>query len=209
VTVLLLVRHAVTDATGKRLYGRSPGVRLSGRGAEQAAAVARRLASIRVEAIYASPLERCRETAAPIAQTLGVEVHDEPGLLETDTGRWTGRTFAQIRRASLWRRIHSMPSMARFPDGEALSEVQARTVRALEEIATRHPRGTVVVVSHGDPIRLALAHYGGVHLDHFQRLEVFPASISAVALGRGEPRILLLNDTGALTELLPRGTSRR
>lgn len=208
-TVLLLVRHAVADATGKRLYGQSPGIHLSPRGRDQAETLARRLASLPIAAVYSSPLDRCRETAAPMAEALDLDVRLEPALMETDTGAWTGRTFGQIRRARLWRRILAVPSAARFPEGESLAEVQARTVRALEAITERHPRRPVVVVSHGDPIRLALAHYAGLHLDHFQRLEVAPASVSAVALGERPPQVLRVNDTGGLDDLVPRKTHRR
>lgn len=207
-TVLLLVRHGEAEATGKRLYGRSPGVHLSERGRVQAEAVADRLAGLPIAAVVSSPLERCRETATRIAQRLRLRVRNEPGVLETDTGAWTGRTFGQIRRSRLWRRILAVPSSARFPDGESLSEVQARTVRALEAIASGHAGHAVVVVSHGDPIRLALAHYAGTHLDHFQRLEVAPGSVSAVTVGSGVPRILRVNDTGDLTDLLPGRTGR-
>lgn len=199
----------MTEATGKRLYGRSPGVHLSERGRAQAEAVAARLAGLPVRAVFSSPLERCRETAAPIARAVGVAVRTDRRLLETDMGAWTGRTFGQVRRSGLWRRILAVPSSARFPEGESLPEVQARTVAALEAIASRHVAGAVVVVSHGDPIRLALAHYAGLHVDHFQRLEVAPGSVSAVAIdGRG-PRVLRVNDTGDLSDLLPRRTRRR
>lgn len=208
-TVLLLVRHAVTDATGKLLYGRAEGVRLSDQGRAQAEELARRLTALPIQAVYTSPLDRCRETAEPVARSLGVRAVALRALLETDTGEWTGRTFGQIRRTRLWRRIRSVPSTARFPAGESLTEVQARAVAALQGIAERHPRDLVAVVSHGDPIRLALAHYAGVPIDLFQRLEVAPASVSAVALGLGSPVILRVNDTGSLEDLAPRRTGRR
>jgi probable phosphomutase (TIGR03848 family) len=204
-SMLVLVRHAVTEQTGKRLYGRRPGVHLSARGRDQSDAVARRLAGLPIAAVYSSPLERCMETAEPIADTLGLSVRTESGLLETDMGSWTGKTFAQVRRARLWARILAVPSAARFPDGESLAEVQARAVAAVEAIGRRHPSRPAVVVSHGDPIRLALAHYAGMHLDFFQRLEVAPASVSVVAIGDHGPRVLRLNDTGGLDDVAPRG----
>jgi len=207
-TVLLLVRHGLTDATGERLYGRTEGVHLSERGRAQAEDLARRLDALPIEAVYTSPLERCRETAGPIAAFAGVRVRTASGLLETDTGEWTGRSFKQIGRTRLWRRIRVLPSSARFPAGESLTEVQARAIRALDRIVEGHPKGLVAVVSHGDPIRLALAHYAGVPLDLFQRLEVEPASVSAVALGSGPPRILRVNDTGGFGDLAPPGTHR-
>lgn len=203
VATLLLVRHGLTDQTGRRLYGRGRGVHLSERGREQALAVARRLVALPVEAVYSSPLERCMETAEPIAAALGLTVRTDDDFVETDIGAWTGKTFAQVRRARLWRRIVAVPSSGRFPAGEALAEVQARAVAALETIAERHPRRPVVVVSHGDPIRLALAHYAGLHMDLFQRLEVIPASVSVVTTGDRGPRLARLNDTGSFDDLVP------
>lgn len=208
-TVLLLVRHAITEDTGKRLYGRQPGVHLSGRGRRQADELAARLGELPLANVYSSPLERCVETAAPIAAAVGVEVVVEPELVETDTGTWTGKTFAQIVRTRRWKRLLAIPSSTRVPGGESATEVQARSVRAVEGIAERHPRRLVALVSHGDPIRLILAHYAGLHLDLFQRLEVAPASISAVAIGEGGGRVLRLNDTGTLQDLVPRRTRRR
>jgi probable phosphomutase (TIGR03848 family) len=201
--ILVLVRHGATDQTGKRLYGRKPGIHLSQLGREQAAEVARRLSVLPIEAVYASPLERCLETAAPIADALGLQVRPEPGLLETDIGAWTGRTFGQVRRARLWRRILAVPSSERFPEGESLAEVQGRAVAAVETIGGRHARRPAVLVSHGDPIRLVLAHYAGVHLDLFQRLNVAPGSVSVVATGDRGPRLMRLNDTGRLDDLIP------
>jgi probable phosphomutase (TIGR03848 family) len=201
--ILVLVRHGATDQTGKRLYGRKPGIHLSQLGREQAAEVARRLSVLPIEAVYASPLERCLETAAPIADALGLQVRPEPGLLETDIGAWTGRTFGQVRRARLWRRIVAVPSSERFPEGESLAEVQGRAVAAVETIGGRHARRPAVLVSHGDPIRLVLAHYAGVHLDLFQRLNVAPGSVSVVATGDRGPRLMRLNDTGRLDDLIP------
>jgi probable phosphomutase (TIGR03848 family) len=200
--IMFLVRHGATDQTGKRLYGRKPGIHLSELGREQAAEMARRLAALPIEAVYASPLERCMETADPIADALGLEVRPEPGMLETDMGAWTGKTFGQVGRSRLWRRILAVPSSERFPEGESLAEVQGRAVAAMETIG-RQARGPAVVVSHGDPIRLVLAHYAGVHLDLFQRLNVTPGSVSVVATGDRGPRLLRLNDTGRLDDVIP------
>ena len=205
VAVLLLIRHGVTDATGKHLYGRGPGVHLSELGRDQAKHLARRVGGVPLEAVYSSPLERCMETAEAVGEATGLSVRPLPGVLEIDVGRWTGRTFSSLRRTKQWRLIHELPSATTFPGGESLAAAQHRTVAALEEVAGRHPGGAVAVVSHGDPIRLALAHYAGLHLDLFRRLEAAPGSVSAVAVGRGAPRVLRVNDTGALDDLMPRG----
>ncbi len=207
-TILLLVRHAVTDQTGKRLYGRSPGVHLSTRGREQAEALTGRLAEVLIEAVYSSPLERCLETAAPTARARRLQVATDDGLIETDSGAWTGRTFASLERTRAWRRFRELPSAARAPGAESVTDLQHRVVRTLEALAERHPRGVVAVFTHQDPIRVALAHFAGIHLDLFQRLTVFPVAVSAVALSEGVPRILRINDTGTLEDLVPRRRTR-
>jgi probable phosphomutase (TIGR03848 family) len=208
VTLLLLVRHALTDATGKHLSGRTRGIHLSEAGRAQVDGLVERMAGIPLKAFYASPLERCVETARPPARAHGLDVRIEPRLIEVDYGRWTGRSMAQLVRTSLWKQVQASPAAVRFPDGESLREVQLRTVQALDEIAEAHPRALVAAVAHADVIRLAVAHYAGVHLDLFQRLVVSPTSVSAILLGDRIPRVLRMNDTGTLEDLVPRGRGK-
>ena len=203
-TLLLLVRHALTDVTGKRLSGSTPGIHLSEQGRVQAKDAAERLAPLRLAAIYASPLERCVETAEAIAESRGLAVDRVAALEEVGYGGWTGKSFAQLTRTALWKRVQYAPSSVRFPGGETLAEAQIRAVTALQAVAARHPKAVVAVVSHADIIRLSLAHFAGVHLDLFQRLIVSPASVSAVLLGDRIPRILRMNDTGTLADLATR-----
>jgi len=209
VALLLLIRHAVTEATGKRLSGWAPDIHLSERGREQASRLVDRLAPVRIAALYSSPLERCRETAEPLASARGLEVRDTDDLGEVRYGDWTGRSLAQLSRTRLWRSVQQTPSAVRFPGGETLLEVQERAVRQVAAIASGHPKGVVALVSHGDVIRLLLAHYAGLHVDLFQRLVVSPASVSVVAAGDGIPRIIRVNDTGGLRDLAPPRERRR
>jgi probable phosphomutase (TIGR03848 family) len=207
VPLLLLVRHAVTPTTGKVLYGRADGVSLSDRGRRQAEEVAERLAALPIAAVYSSPLERCRETARPIAARSGSRVRTAPGLVEGDTGRWTGRRLTGLRRTRAWRDMMGALGSFRFPDGESFVEMQHRTVAALERIARNHPEGVVVAVSHGDNIRLAMSWFAGAPIDRFDRIVVAPASVSAVWLpagADGQPVVILVNDTGSLAHLAPR-----
>ena len=201
--VLFLIRHAMTASTGTRLTGQAPGVHLSDDGRAQAEALAGRIRDVPFAALYSSPLERCLETADAVAAARRLEVVQEPGVIEVGYGRWTGRPLAQLARTELWKRVQRTPGSVRFPDGETLTEVQRRAVHALDAIAAKHPRKVVGVVTHADVIRLAVAHYAGVHIDLFQRLIVSPASVSVVALGDGIPRILRLNDAGAFGDLRP------
>jgi probable phosphoglycerate mutase len=202
--LLLLIRHALTESTGRKLTGWTPGIHLSARGVEQAEALAGRLDGFPLTAIYSSPLERCRETARPLSRVSGLDVRLRPALGEIRFGAWTGRSLAQLRRTKLWAQVQTTPSRVRFPDGESVPEVQHRVVGELERLAEGQASGAVAVFSHADVIKLALAWFSGTHVDAFQRLSVSPASISAVALGEGRPQILRTNDTGDLSELAPR-----
>jgi probable phosphoglycerate mutase len=203
-TTIVLVRHAVTPQTGPLLSGRAPGIALSELGREQAAAVGARLAASRIDAVYASPIDRTRETAEHIAAHHGLTVRINNGVIEADYGGWTGGKLEDLAKTDLWKVVQRQPSRARFPDGESIAEMQTRTVAALEELVTAHPGETVVVVSHADPIKSVIAHYTGVHLDLFQRITVSPASVTAFAFGPHGVVQLTCNDTGTLAELLPK-----
>jgi len=196
-----LVRHGHTDAAGKRLTGWAAGVHLNETGRQQAEHLIKRLDGIRLDAIYSSPLERCRETAAPLAKARRLSVHIRRRLIETGYGEWTGRSIAQVRKTKLWRTVERVPSAMRFPGGESLLEVQARAVDEINRIAQAHPKGVVVVVSHADPIRLVIAQVAGADVDHLHRLVVDTCSITAVSLDDAVPRLLKVNDTGDLAGL--------
>ena len=198
-SVVLLVRHGQTPTTGKLLPGRAPGLHLSEVGEAQAQAVGRRLASqekLKVDAIYASPLERTKETAGFIATALGLKVKTDKGLLEADIGDWTGQELKAVAKTPEWKNVHSYPSGFRFPGGESFVEMQTRTVSALERLRKAHPGHTIVAVSHADTIKAAVAHALGTHLDLFQRIVISPCSVTAIAYGDGGPTVLSVNSVG-------------
>jgi probable phosphomutase (TIGR03848 family) len=204
-TTILLVRHGTTDSTGVVLPGRAPGLHLSDRGRDQATAVAERLRALkrRPVALYTSPLERTRETAAAIGTALGRRPQVDRSLLECDFGSWTGRKIAGLARRAEWRTVQTAPSRFRFPEGESFPEMQQRIWGSLEAIANRHPRGAVVAVSHADPIKAAVTYAMGVPLDLFQRTVISPCSVSAIVLTSGAPIVLCVNSVDTLTELVP------
>jgi probable phosphomutase (TIGR03848 family) len=172
-TTLLLVRHGQTPTTGQSLPGRAPGLHLSEAGHKQAAEVAERLASFpKIDAIYSSPLERTRETAAPLAKQRKQKVIIDKGLIECDFGKWTGGKLSDLMKLPEWKTVQGAPSTFRFPNGESFTEMQVRISTALDNIRLRHPGGVVVCFSHADPIKAALAHAMGTHLDLFQRIVV-------------------------------------
>ena len=198
-TVVLLVRHGQTPTTGRILPGRAPGLHLSETGQGQAQAVGRRLAAqpkLKVAAIYASPLERTKETAGYIGKALGLKVTPDKGLLEADIGDWTGQELKAVAKTPEWKIVHSYPSGFRFPGGESFVEMQTRTVSALDRLRRAHPGETIVAVSHADTIKGAVAHALGTHLDLFQRIVISPCSVTAIAYGEGGPTVLSVNSTG-------------
>ena len=204
-TLVLLVRHGQTPTTGKLLPGRAPGLHLAEAGTEQAKRVAERIAALtKVDAIYASPLERTRETAAPIGAARSLKVQVDRGLVECDFGEWTGAELKALMKLPEWRTVQQAPSQFTFPGGESFTAMQTRIVDALGRIRAAHPGGVVVCVSHADPIKAAVAHAMGTHIDLFQRIVISTCSVSAIAYHAGGPVVLTVNSTGgSLAELRP------
>jgi probable phosphoglycerate mutase len=195
---LVLIRHAPTPETGKRLTGRLPGVGLGPAGREAAVRTARALAGLPFAAVYSSPLRRCKETARIVAEPHGLVPVAYRSLIEVDYGTWSGRSLASLQRTRLWRELLVAPSRARFPGGERLGEVAVRAVAACEELASAHAKGTVALVGHGDVIKAALAHYLGTPIDLFQRITIAPASWSVIDLpAGGMPRVICVNRVAA------------
>lgn len=207
-STLFLLRHATTAATGKTLGGRTE-TPLDEGGRAQAAAVAERLADVRFTAVYASPLARTMETARIVAARHGLGVRPAEGLLEVEYGTWTDRSLAQAAKTKLWPVIQQRPSQVTFPGGETIRGMQLRAVDAVEEIAARHPKGTVLAVSHADVIKALVSYYLGQPLDLFQRIVIAPASVTVLRLGEGGPPALLrLNDDGPPAPPRERRTAR-
>jgi probable phosphomutase (TIGR03848 family) len=194
-TTVLLVRHGTTPTTGRVLPGRAPGLHLADAGRAQAERVATRIAELprRPAAVYASPLERTRETAAPIARALGLRVRTEHGLVELDIGAWTGTSLKRAMRRREWAMVQRFPSAFRFPGGESFAEMATRATDAVLRIVAAHPGQSIVAVSHADPIRAVVALASGAPLDLFQRVTVSPCSVSAIAYTPDGPRILCVN----------------
>ncbi|WP_159461764.1 MSMEG_4193 family putative phosphomutase [Thermoflexus hugenholtzii] len=196
--IILLIRHAANDAMGKWLAGWTPGVHLNEAGRRQAEALAERLAPLPIRAIYSSPLERALETAEPLARRKGLEIQIVPELGEVRYGDWTGKSLKRLRRQKAWQRLVGTISRACFPGGEAMVDLIARAVRAVETIAARHPRDVVALFTHADLIRAVTAYYLGMPLDLYHRLMIAPASVTIFWLAEGPPLLLRLNDTGPL-----------
>jgi probable phosphoglycerate mutase len=203
-TVVLLVRHGLTPTTGVKLPGRAAGLHLSDEGRRQADATAARIGRLpAVTAVYASSLERARETALPIARARHLAVRVERGLLEVDIGDFTGLSLKRAARRPEWATIQRNPSAFRFPGGESFVEMQARITTTLAGLVDRHRGELIVAVSHADPIKAAVAQALGTPLDLFQRIAIAPASITAVAYHLHGPSVLTVNSVdGDLARLV-------
>ena len=204
-TTVHFVRHGTTTTTGKVLPGRAKGLHLSDEGQKQAEAVAQRLAAVpKIDGLYVSPLERTRETAAPIARERGLKAVIERGLLECDFGDWTGAELKELAKRPEWKTVQRYPSGFRFPNGESFREMQTRITSAVASLCQRHPGASLVCVSHADPIKAAVADALGTHLDLFQRIVISPCSVTTIAYGEHGPVVLGVNSaTGDLASLKP------
>lgn len=192
-TTFLLIRHGMTDAVGVSMAGHLPGVHLNAEGREQAAELPGKLGSVPIAALYASPLERTRETAQSIADARGLRVNLEPRFLEVDFGEWTGRRFADLAADPDWQLYNAVRGVTRPPGGESLLDVQKRAVSAVLDLHAHHPDDVVAVVSHADTLRAVLQYFLSVPIDFVQRVELSPGRISVLQIGRFAPRVLQIN----------------
>jgi probable phosphoglycerate mutase len=194
ITHVLLIRHGENDWVGTdRLAGRTPGVHLNEKGQQQSKELASILAKQPIAAIYSSPLERCLETAQPLAAILNMHIQHTEGLVEVDYGDWRGANLKELGQLPAWKMVQYFPSTFRFPNGETLREVQSRAVTAIEQIRVQHANQMIALYSHGDVIRTTLAHYLGTPLDLFQRIVVSTASVSILSFVNDMPAVLGIN----------------
>jgi probable phosphomutase (TIGR03848 family) len=218
VTTVLLVRHGLTATTGQLLTGWTPGIGLDERGRAQAKALGERLASVPLDAIVTSPLDRCRETVEEIVAARGGHVRpDQAGQAaepvveervgECKYGDWTGQPLDELVKDPLWPVVQAHPSAVRFPGaaGETMLDMQHRAVSAVREWNERLGKAaTYLVCSHGDVIKAIVADSLGLHLDQCQRIVADPCSLTVIRYTALRPFLLRLNDTGGgVDDLLP------
>ncbi|CAM5610835.1 histidine phosphatase family protein [Streptomyces atroolivaceus] len=207
---LILVRHGRSTAnTSGVLAGRTPGVALDERGAEQAAALPGRLSALTLAAAVSSPLQRCRQTLQPLLDARpDLPLHTEDRISECDYGDWSGRKLAELADEPLMKVVQQHPSAAAFPGGESMRTMQARAVDAVRDwnarVEAEHGEdATYLMCSHGDIIKSLVADALGMHLDLFQRVQADPCSVTAIRYTRLRPFLLRLGDTGDFASLAP------
>jgi probable phosphoglycerate mutase len=201
---LLLIRHGhVEGIEPKRFRGRAD-LPLTSRGQAEASALARRIASAWLPAaIYTSPLQRCRATAAAIGEACRLEARVLDDLTDIDYGTWTSRSYDEIeavepQRFAAWL---GTPHLVRFPDGESLQDLVARAADALRFVLAHHGDETIVLVAHDSLNRALLLQLLDQPLPAYWRLEQSPCCINEVDIAAGDIRILRLNDTAHLEGL--------
>ena len=189
-TTFHLVRHAAHGLLGWVLTGRMHGVSLNEDGRGQASRLAEYFSTRPIAAVVSGPLERAKQTAAPIAAALGLTVTTDAGLDEIDFGEWTGLAFAALQGSPAWQSWNEFRGTAPTPGGETMLEALARASRSLARLRQVHPECEVVLVSHQDLLKALLLHSLGAPLDLLHRVELAPGSRSVLtAFGDGSARV--------------------
>jgi broad specificity phosphatase PhoE len=192
VKTIHLVRHGHHGRLAGILCGRMPGVELDALGCRQMSACADRIVPAPTT-IQSSPQRRARQSAAILARYFGLPVEIVSAVDELDVGGWTGRSFDDLDQDPDWHRWNSRRGSSRPPNGECMQNLQQRVVQHLEQLRDDPADGTILIVSHAEPIRAALLHYAGIALDEFLSIAVDPASVSTLCFDRRGVHISQIN----------------
>ncbi|MES4908258.1 MULTISPECIES: bifunctional RNase H/acid phosphatase [unclassified Streptomyces] len=197
----VLLRHGETALTPEKRFSGSGGgdPELSPVGRRQAELVAAALAARgTIQVVVSSPLRRCVETAEAVASRIGVDVHVEEGLRETDFGAWEGLTFAEVRERHPDDLQAWLASSKAAPTGggESFAAVARRVALTRDKLIARHAGRTVLLVTHVTPIKTLVRLALGAPPESLFRMEISAASLSALAYyADGNASLRLLNDT--------------
>ena len=194
-TTFYLVRHGTNDLIGKAIAGRMPGVHLNAAGREQAKRIADRLENEGIQRIVCSPMERCRETVAPLAERIKVPVEISEAVIEINFGDFNGKTLKELEPLPEWKKWNSNRTLLHLPNGENIGEVQARMVQEVLRLRRESEGQKIAIFSHGDPLRSIICYFLGVSLDIMSRVEINPGSLSIVTAFDNDVRVNLLNST--------------
>jgi probable phosphoglycerate mutase len=198
VTKILLVRHGhVEGIRPERFRGRAD-LALTAEGRTDAERTARRIASAwRPLAVYTSPLSRCVATGAAIASACGIPSCTLDGLMDIDYGAWQFKTFEEARAAdpNLFAAWFATPHLIRFPGGESLQDLVARTSDALRHALAHHDGATIVLVGHDSVNRALLLQLLDQPLSAYWRLAQSPGCINEIDIAGGRVEILRINET--------------
>lgn len=196
-TTVFFLRHAESTANEKGvLAGRTPGVELSDRGAKQAKKLTSYLSDFDFDVIISSPLERCLQTVAPYLDKTSKELHELSEFQEMDYGSWSGRELNVLAKKREWQIIQKTPEEFGFPRGESFKAAARRVRKGLSAIQRDYPDKRILIVSHGDIIKIAVTVSLALPLKNFQKLIIDPGSLTSINLSQG--KLLFLNQKANL-----------
>ena len=207
---IILVRHSRSTAnTAGVLAGQAPGIALDEVGFTQAQGLVSRIGEIEIKRVISSPLQRCLETITPWHTAHGKSIIEiDRNFIESDYGSWTGQKLSELSKEPLWKEVQKKPSKVTFPAGESFKAMFDRVSKGLDQIIdSLNDDDNVIIVSHGDIIKLAIAKILDLPIDNFQKLVIDPASISIVKVEKQEESrrtaLISMNESGTpLSKLL-------
>jgi probable phosphoglycerate mutase len=191
--IVYLLRHAQSTANTKGiLAGRDNSVELTKKGFKQAKNLVPVIEQLKVAKIYCSPLTRCIQTIDPYMQKrANASFNVDERLIEMDYGSWSGKKLSSLASKREWRIVQSKPSSFTFPKGESFRSMRARVESILKELSNQ--KQPILLVTHGDIIKMFLAVAVGLKTDDFQRFVVEPGSISTISINKGSNSIVSSN----------------
>jgi broad specificity phosphatase PhoE len=187
-----LLRHGNTDAVDY-LPGRTEGVFLNNEGKQQAEDAAKKLDGIKIDKIITSPVDRTKQTALHISSRFNIPLEIDDYFIELDFGEWTGKSFSELDKDQRWHKFNTFRSETGIPGGESMIEAQQRLIKGIELLERQYPDKNIIIVSHGDPIKLILCYYLGIPIDFIFRFMVDHCAFSILELSEYGPLVKAVN----------------
>lgn len=199
--IIYLLRHAQSVANVEGiLAGQDDSVDLSKQGFQESKKLIAHLESLKISQVFCSPLRRCVQTITPFMNSNpNMEFLIEPNLIEMDYGQWSGRKLNSLAKDRRWKVIQNKPSTFTFPDGESFKQMRKRVEKVIS--VSNSYKDPILMVSHGDVIKMFLATAMNLPIDRFQSFLIEPASISAVSVNKNRNTILRTNYRMTASEL--------
>jgi broad specificity phosphatase PhoE len=191
--IVYLLRHAQSVANTKGiLAGQDDSVELSKEGFKQSKELASYLKTLKISQVYCSPLTRCIQTITPFMKVNPkIDFKIEPDLIEMNYGDWSGKKLRTLSKDKRWKNVQNNPSSFTFPQGESFKQMRRRVDGLIRDLSME--KGPILLVTHGDIIKMILAASLGLPIDKFQSFVAEPASISAITIGKSSNSIIQSN----------------
>ena len=193
-TTFLLLRHAhsVANKAGI-LAGQLEGIGLSKDGIAQVNKLTSSFENLKIDRIISSPMQRCLETVEGIARSKRKRISIDERLIEMNYGSWSGKKLSKLSRMKEWKVIQTKPSAFRFPQGESFKELEERIESLLKDLSRKYPKETILIITHGDIVKIAASLTVGSGLDNFQKFAVDPCSLTTLSWGSKARMLLTFN----------------